>query len=83
MQGETSNDQPTARSTEEERMGAGPEGSTEGEGTEPEEPPSLRPEEVLTFPTNCPNCYSPTETRMKLVGILRYMQYNHSHVYCL
>ena len=27
-------------------------------------------DEVVTFPTNCYNCSSPTETRMKLVSIL-------------
>ena len=27
-------------------------------------------DEVVSFPTNCSHCNSPTETRMKLVGIL-------------
>ena len=34
-------------------------------------PEAVGKDEVITFHTNCSHCNSPTETRMKLVGILK------------
>ena len=38
-------------------------------------------DEVVSFPTNCSHCNSPTETRMKLVGILHF-SVSYIHTLC-
>ncbi len=37
-------------------------------------------EEVISFQTNCPQCHSPTETRMKTVGGLTGLVFRSIHV---
>ena len=60
LQGESSSSAAGAESAVDETHVVGDEG----------EPVSK--DEVASFPTNCSHCNSPTETRMKLVGILHF-----------
>lgn len=58
----------TRKAEQDAQLGIGPAVEEEDKDEEEEEEKNVK-DEVLSFPTNCPSCNTPTETRMKLVAI--------------